>query len=159
MENENFSEKKPEEKKKLSTLATIIISIIIITSGIAITFSIVSKANEYYKLKNINPQNLEIKYGKINEWTDSGINAKNIKKISGIKFKEECGVQVEFDKTGKQIFYEITSKNIGKQIGLFIKGELISAPTINSEINNGSIIITNNYTIKEASKIINDILN
>ena len=60
-----------------------------------------------------------------------------------------------FDGTGARRFGEATAANIGKPFAIILDGKVISAPTINSAITNGSGIIEGQFTIAEASTMVN----
>ena len=62
-------------------------------------------------------------------------------------------ILVEFNTEGKVLLAEITKNNIGKPLAIFLDGELLSAPIIQSEIGNGEAIITGQFTIEEAKEL------
>jgi protein-export membrane protein SecD len=66
-------------------------------------------------------------------------------------------VQIIFDSEGAKLFQELTKKNIGKQIAIFVGGELVSAPTVQTEITGGSAVITGSQTYDEARKLAQDL--
>ncbi|HAR99800.1 MAG: Protein translocase subunit SecD [Candidatus Moranbacteria bacterium GW2011_GWC2_37_73] len=70
----------------------------------------------------------------------------------------EPEVSLQFDEEGTKLFAELTKKNLGKEIAIFLDGQLQIAPTVQVEITNGQAVITGNYTFKEA-KDISDRLN
>ncbi|MBX4187838.1 MAG: protein translocase subunit SecD [Candidatus Doudnabacteria bacterium] len=63
-------------------------------------------------------------------------------------------VSLQFDDEGKKLFSEITQKNIGKRIAIFLDNEPISAPTVQSAITDGRAIITNIGTVEEAKTLV-----
>ncbi len=63
-------------------------------------------------------------------------------------------VSLRFDNEGTKLFAEITKRNIGKPLAIFIDGDLVSAPTVQSEILNGQAVITGNYTLAEAKHLV-----
>ncbi len=63
-------------------------------------------------------------------------------------------VALQFDDEGKQLFSQLTQKNIGKRIAIFLDGEIISAPTVQSAIDSGEAIITNIGTVNEAKELV-----
>ena len=54
----------------------------------------------------------------------------------------EPAVVIEFNDEGKDLFKEITERNIGKKIAIYIDDVLISAPVVNEVIEGGSARIT-----------------
>jgi preprotein translocase subunit SecD len=66
-------------------------------------------------------------------------------------------VSLYFNDEGKQIFADLTQKNIGKRIAIFLDGEMISAPTVQSAITDGRAIITNMGTVEEAKMLVTNL--
>lgn len=62
-------------------------------------------------------------------------------------------VVLEFNKEGAEIFQELTRKNIGKRLAIYIDNILISAPVVKEEISGGRARITGNFTVKEAKDL------
>lgn len=70
-------------------------------------------------------------------------------------------INIEFNKTGTDKFANLTKDLIGKQLAIFVNGELIAAPTIQEAITDGTAQISgglNGFSYEEAKKI-TDILN
>ncbi len=63
-------------------------------------------------------------------------------------------VSVEFSKEGSDIFEELTRNNINKTIGIFLDGELISAPVVRDEISGGVAQISGQFTPEEAKELV-----
>ena len=51
-------------------------------------------------------------------------------------------IQLIFNDEGKKIFSELTERLLGKQLAIFVGGQLITAPTIQARITDGSAVIT-----------------
>lgn len=66
-------------------------------------------------------------------------------------------ISIEFNDEGGKLFAELTKKNIGKPIGIFLDGELISAPNVNEEITGGKAEISGQFTVDEAKKLVRDL--
>lgn len=66
-------------------------------------------------------------------------------------------VQIIFDDEGGKLFQQLTKKNIGKRIAIFVGGELVSAPTVQGEITGGSAVITGSQNITEAQRLAQDL--
>ncbi|MFA5799414.1 MAG: protein translocase subunit SecD [Candidatus Peribacteraceae bacterium] len=66
-------------------------------------------------------------------------------------------VQIQFDEEGGKIFQQLTKRNIGKSIAIFVGGELISAPTVQNEIIGGDAVITGSRSFEEARKLAQDL--
>lgn len=59
-------------------------------------------------------------------------------------------VTLDFDGEGASIFEEITDRNVGKQVAIFLDGLIISAPTVNAKITGGKAVISGSFNIEEA---------
>ena len=66
-------------------------------------------------------------------------------------------ISVEFNEEGGKLFAELTKNNIGKPIGIFLDGELISAPNVNEEITGGQAEISGQFTVDEAKQLVRDL--
>lgn len=76
-----------------------------------------------------------------------GLDGKYLKK-SKLEF-DQIGtpvVSLEWDETGKEIFASTTAANIGKRIGIYLDGQLISAPVVQSAITDGRAQISGGFT-------------
>jgi len=62
-------------------------------------------------------------------------------------------VQVNFNSQGAQMFSDITTKNVGRELAIFLDGKLLSAPVIQTAITNGSAIISGKFTATEAKDL------
>ncbi|MDD4563158.1 MAG: protein translocase subunit SecD, partial [Syntrophomonadaceae bacterium] len=67
--------------------------------------------------------------------------------------QEEAEVLIDFDKEGSRLFAEATAANVGKPIKIVIDGKVISAPTVQEPITDGSARITGGFTAKEAQDL------
>jgi protein-export membrane protein SecD len=65
----------------------------------------------------------------------------------------EPKVDLEFNKEGAEIFKELTKRNVGKRLAIYIDDVLISAPVVREEIQGGKAQITGNFTIEEAREL------
>ncbi len=62
-------------------------------------------------------------------------------------------VNIYFNSEGAKIFEELTRENLGKILAIYLDGKLISAPVVQSVIPGGRAVITGNFTIDEAKKL------
>lgn len=62
-------------------------------------------------------------------------------------------VMLQFDDEGAKIFEELTKKNIGKPLPIYIDGVPISVPTVQEKISGGKAQITGDFTIEEAKTL------
>ena len=66
-------------------------------------------------------------------------------------------VLINFDDTWKEIFCNITSKNIWKEMAIFIWWELITSPVIQAKICDGTAQIDGNFTAESAKELTNQL--
>lgn len=59
-------------------------------------------------------------------------------------------VAISFNKEGGDIFEQITRDHIGEQLAVFLDGDIITSPVIQSVITSGQAVITGNFTPEEA---------
>ncbi len=78
---------------------------------------------------------------------------------AGISFTQAGAPQIDliFNEDGKKIFSELTKRLIGKKIAIFVWGQLLTAPTVQSVISDGRAVITGQYTINDAQSLANNI--
>jgi SecD/SecF fusion protein len=95
-----------------------------------------------------------------------GLTGKNIKHANVIRepMSGEPQISFEMDSEGAQLFAQVTKEfspkgNKKYQLAIVLDGELISAPSINSEIPNGSGVITGNFDVKDAHELANSLEN
>lgn len=108
-------------------------------------------ANENSQDPGNNPQQM------MPDFVSTGLSGKNLKSAS-VEFQSqglsEPQVSLKFDDEGTKLFADITKKNVGKRVAIYLDGEIINAPTVNTEITNGQAVITGNFTIDEAKKLV-----
>jgi len=86
------------------------------------------------------------------EWIYTGLTGKQLTKAQ-VQFDpntNEPQVGLEFNDEGKKLFGEITTRNVGKPVAIFLDGEAISIPRVNEPIKEGTAVISGNFTIPEA---------
>ncbi len=62
-------------------------------------------------------------------------------------------VAFRFNSLGSRKFAQITTDNIGKIFAIVLDGKVITAPVINTVINQGSGVISGNFTTEEAGQV------
>lgn len=89
-------------------------------------------------------------------YKDTELTGKNLKDTAVIFTDQglsEPQVQLKFDYEGSRLFAEITKRNMGKPVAIYLDNEVISAPTVQAEIANGEAVITGNFTVDEAKEL------
>lgn len=74
-----------------------------------------------------------------------------------LEFDQATGapiVSLQFNGEGQKLFGELTQRNIGKRLAIFLDGEIISAPTVQNAITDGKAVITNIGTVQEAKELV-----
>ncbi len=76
-------------------------------------------------------------------------------KKAEVTFEQSGNPQISltFDSEGAKLFKDITSRNLQKPVAIELDGEIISAPTVQSVINDGQAVITGKFTIQEAKDL------
>lgn len=62
-------------------------------------------------------------------------------------------VQLDFTPTGAKSFAAITKRNIGKPLAIVLDNQLVEAPQVNTEIVNGTAVITGGFTTESAKAL------
>lgn len=65
----------------------------------------------------------------------------------------EPQVSLQFDPEGSKMFADITRRNLQKPVAIELDGEIISAPTVQTTIDNGEAVISGDFTLEEAKKL------
>lgn len=66
-------------------------------------------------------------------------------------------ISLEFNDDGAKKFAEITKGNVGKRVGIFLDGQIISAPTVQEEIKDGRAEISGEFKLQEAKDLVRDL--
>ncbi|MBP9751190.1 MAG: protein translocase subunit SecD, partial [Candidatus Peribacteraceae bacterium] len=92
-------------------------------------------------------------------WKDTALDGKHFRSAA-VTTDPTTGlpvVQIAFDDEGAKLFAELTKANLGKQIAIFVGGELITAPTVQTEITTGIAVITGSSTFQAARDLAQDL--
>ncbi|KKU13936.1 MAG: Protein translocase subunit SecD [Parcubacteria group bacterium GW2011_GWC2_45_7] len=85
-------------------------------------------------------------------WRNAGLSGKHLQRTA-LQFDPNTNVPevgLEFNEEGKKLFADITTRNNGKLVAIFLDGLPISIPRVNEPILDGRAVISGNFTIKEA---------
>ena len=98
-----------------------------------------------------------IDYSKL--YDDTGLTGQYLK-TAQVQFDSNTRqplVSISFDSVGKEKFAEITGKNVGKVLAIFLDGQPISTPVIRDQIKDGSAVISGNFTPDQAKTLARDL--
>ena len=62
-------------------------------------------------------------------------------------------VLLEFNDEGAKLFEDLTEKNVGKQLAIYVDGIPLSSPVVNEKISGGKAQISGSFSIDEAKKL------
>ena len=62
-------------------------------------------------------------------------------------------VALQFTDEGGKKFAKLTADNIGRKIGIYLDGKLLTDPVVNEEIDGGSAVITGQRSLEEAKNL------
>jgi len=86
------------------------------------------------------------------QWKNTGLSGKQLKRAEVSQDQQSGQIQVSlnFDSEGSKLFADITKKNVGKLVAIFLDGEPISIPRVNEAILSGSAVISGGFTLQDA---------
>lgn len=85
----------------------------------------------------------------------TGLTGKQLKRAQ-VSFDPNSGapeVLLQFDDEGRQLFADITKRNIQKPVAIYLDGAPISQPVVQSEITIGEAVISGSFTLPEAKQL------
>lgn len=88
-------------------------------------------------------------------WVNTALSGKHLLRAQ-TEFDPNTGtplVALKFNDEGKDLFGEITARNVGKQVAIFLDGGIISAPVVQQEIRGGEAVIQGNFNVQEAKQL------
>ncbi|PKM91036.1 hypothetical protein CVU82_04400 [Candidatus Falkowbacteria bacterium HGW-Falkowbacteria-1] len=89
-------------------------------------------------------------------WKNTELSGKNLKRAV-IQFDQNSNlpeVSLEFDDEGATFFEEITARNVGRPVAIYLDDYPISMPTVNEKISGGKAIISGNFSLEEAKELV-----
>lgn len=94
-------------------------------------------------------------------YISTGLSGKHLQRAS-VQFSNKAGygepeISLAFNDEGKDLFAEITKRNLGKPVAIFLDGYPISVPVVNSEITSGQAVISGSFTIDEAKNLVRNL--
>jgi len=86
----------------------------------------------------------------------TGLTGKDLAKAD-LQFDSTNGnpqIGLTFTAAGAKKFEEITARNVGQPLAIFLDGAVLSAPTVQGKIAGGSAVITGTFTLEEARRFV-----
>lgn len=86
---------------------------------------------------------------------ETGLTGKDVKKaqVTFNNQNSEPSVQLNFSDAGAKKFADITKRNVKKLVGIFLDKDLLTAPVVQTEILDGTAIITGQFTVDTAKSL------
>lgn len=92
----------------------------------------------------------------LDEWINTELSGKQLKRAS-VQYDQNTRdpeVSLEFNDDGGALFEEITGRNVGKPLAIFLDGTPISVPNVNEKITGGRAVITGRFNLTEAKMLV-----
>ena len=89
------------------------------------------------------------------EWKTTGLTGQDLSSAA-VDFNQQTGapeITLQFNSAGTKLFSDITSRNIGKPVAIFLDGSILSTPTVQSAITDGQAVITGQFTVQQAKDL------
>lgn len=88
-------------------------------------------------------------------WKNTGLSGEHLKKAD-VQFDQNTGepqIGLEFNQEGRELFAQITERNVQKPVAIFLDGEPLSTPTVNEPIREGRAVISGKFSVAEANEL------
>lgn len=92
------------------------------------------------------------------DFTSTGLTGKDLK-LAQVQFQSskqglsQPVVSLQFSPEGTKKFADVTSRNIGKQVAIFLDEQVVTAPVVQTTISDGQAVITGNFTVDTAKAL------
>lgn len=89
-------------------------------------------------------------------WKNTELTGKQLSRAI-LQFNPNDGrpeVVLEFDSEGRELFADITRRNIDKPVAIFLDGHPISVPNVHEEIPDGRAVISGQFDVQEARLLV-----
>lgn len=104
-------------------------------------------------------ENNRVKSVEYEDWQDIGLTGANFRSAetyidqSSSSIVRRPQIAIEFDEEGAKLFAQATKDNINKPLAIFLDKMMLSAPTVQDEITDGSAVINGDFTLDEAKSL------
>jgi len=91
----------------------------------------------------------------VDPFKKTNLTGKDLKRAQ-VTFNQRTGepqVQLIFNDEGAKKFADITGRNVGKKLAIYLDNRPITAPVVNQKITGGDAVITGKFTIEEARQL------
>lgn len=93
-------------------------------------------------------------------WKSTGLTGKQLEKSEVVTDPQTGAIQIalQFDSEGKELFKDITTRNVGKPIAIYLDGLLSGTPpVVQTPITDGRAVITGGFNLAEARQRVRDL--
>lgn len=91
----------------------------------------------------------------VDSFVPTALTGKQLKRAA-VQFDQTNGspeIALEFNDEGKTLFADITKRNVGKPVGIYLDNAPLSIPVVQQEITGGTAVITGSFSVKEAKAL------
>lgn len=88
-------------------------------------------------------------------WKSTGLTGKDLNNAS-VEFDQRTGrpqISLQFNAEGTKLFSDITTRNVGKPVAIFLDGVELSAPVVQTAITNGRAVINGQFDVQYAKTL------
>jgi protein-export membrane protein SecD len=87
------------------------------------------------------------------EWKNTKLTGAQLKGAR-VEINQNTGglpeIALEFNDEGKDLFADITTRNVGKPVAIYLDGQPVTVPRVNEPIKDGKAVITGNFDLAAA---------
>ncbi len=90
------------------------------------------------------------------QWKTTGLTGRDLTSAV-VEFGQQNSrpqIALQFNDEGTKLFSEITTRNLGKPVAIFLDGIPLSTPTVQSPITDGKAVITGTFSVNEAKELV-----
>lgn len=90
--------------------------------------------------------------GDVSPWKNTELSGRQLARAT-VQFDPQTSqplVSIDFNAEGGKMFEDLTTRNVGQPIAIFLDGEAISTPIVNQAIYGGSAVIQGDFSLEEA---------